>query len=152
MNRLARLEYRLLDEANGFPLLFYYDHIDKDEVSLRFACDYLVKGHIVYEKTSCAIEPNCYVIYVKRSTEEQAVDYVHHAAKRWGSIQIELRHFKEGTADYPLVHTYYFKDDDDALLHLQSDYLLLNGMEWEKTSAEVDEDRHVYIYYAQPTA
>lgn len=149
---MARLEYRLLDEAKGYPVLFTYDHIDKDEVSLRFACDYLVKEHMVYEKTSCAIEAGCYVIYVKSSTEEHAVDYVQMAAARWGNVQIELREFHEGAKPYPLVHTYYFKDDDDALLHLQSDYLYLNGREWEKTSAEVDEDRRVYIYYALPIA
>lgn len=148
---MARLEYRWLDEKNGYPVLFYYDHIDKDEVSLRFACDYLVKGHVVYEKTSCAVEPGCYVIYVKRSTDETAVDYAHTASTRWGSIQLELREYKEGTMNYPLVHTYYFKDDDEALLHLQSDYLVLDGREWEKTSAEVDEDRRVYVYYARPT-
>lgn len=148
---MARLEYRLLDEAKGYPLLFYYDPIDKDEISLRFACDYLVKGHVVYEKTSCAIEPGCYVIYVKRSTEEQAVDYTHTAARRWDSIQMELREFSAEAPVYPLVHTYYFKDDDDALLHLQSDYLTYQGREWEKTSAEVDEDRRLYIYYAQLT-
>ena len=146
---MARLEYRLLDEENGYPLLFYYDPIDRDEVSLRFACDYLVKGHVVYEKTSCAIEPHSYVIYVKRSAEEQAVDYAQEAVKRWGRIQVELREYKDGTANYPLVHTFSFKEDDDALLHLQSDYLFVNGTEWEKTSAEVDEDRHVYIYYAR---
>ncbi|RNB70264.1 hypothetical protein [Brevibacillus panacihumi] len=146
---MARLEYRLLDEAKGYPLLFYYDPIDKDEISLRFACDYLVKGHVVYEKTSCAIEPGCYVIYVKHSTEEQAVDYTHTAVRRWDSIQMELREFSAEATVYPLVHTYYFKDDDDALLHLQSDYLIHQGREWEKTSTEVDEDRHLYIYYAQ---
>lgn len=148
---MARLEYRLLDEAKGYPVLFYYDRVNKDEVSLRFACDYLVKGHIVYEKTSCAIESGCYVIYVKPSVEEHAVDYMEAVSARWGSIQIEMREYKEDARLYPLVHTFYFKDDDDALLHLQSDYLNLNGREWEKTSTEVDEDRHVYVYYAKPT-
>jgi hypothetical protein len=149
---VVRLEYRLLDEANGYPVLFYYDRIGKDEVSLRFACDYLVKGHVVYEKTSCAVEPGCYVIYVKRSTEEQAVDYEKTEAARWGSIQIELREYRDGVSVYPLVHTYYFKDDDDALLHLQSDYLYVDGREWEKTSTEVDEDRRVYVFYALPAS
>jgi len=147
---MARMEYRLLDEARGYPVLFYYDNVNKDEVSLRFACDYLVKGHVVYEKTSCAIENGTYVIYVKRSTEEQAVDYAEAVSARWGSIQIEMREYQENARVYPLVHTFYFKDDDDALLHLQSDYLYVNGREWEKTSAEVDEDRQVYVYYAKP--
>ncbi|EMT53277.1 MULTISPECIES: hypothetical protein [Brevibacillus] len=149
---MARLEYRLLDEEKDYPVLYYYDGIDKDEISLRFACDYLVKGHVVFEKTSCATEPGCYVIYVRYSAEEQAVDYVDTAAARWGSIQIELREYKEGTNVYPLIHTYSFKDDDDVLLLLQSDYITLNGREWEKTSAEVDEDRRVYVYYARPSA
>jgi hypothetical protein len=146
------LEYRLLDEANGFPVLYVYDRIDKDEISLRFACDYLVKGHVVYEKTSCAVEPGCHVIYVKRSTEEQAVDYRERPPVRWGHIQIELREFQEGRLVYPLIHTFAYKDDDDALLMLQSDYIYWNGREWEKTSAETDEDRGIYIYYAMPTA
>lgn len=80
------------------------------------------------------------------------MDYVDTAAARWGSTQIELREYKEGTNVYPLIHTYSFKDDDDVLLLLQSDYITLNGREWEKTSAEVDEDRRVYVYYARPSA
>jgi hypothetical protein len=147
---LVRLEYRLLDEANHFPVLYHYSSIDKDEVSLRFACDYLVKGHMVYEKTSCAVEPDCYVIYVKPSAEEQAVDYEHTEVERLGKIRLELREYREGTFRYPLIHTYYFADDDDVLLHLQSDYLYLSGHEWEKMSTEVDEDRKVYVYYAKP--
>ncbi|WP_134685963.1 hypothetical protein [Brevibacillus migulae] len=148
---MARLEYRKLDEANHFPVLYYYDHIDKDEISLRFACDYFVKGREVYEKTSTAIEPHAYVIYVKRSEEEQAVTYTDAAGLRWGRVQIEVREYRENTAHYPLVHLYQFTEDDDALLLLQSDYITLGGKEWEKTSTEVDEDRKVYVYYAKPT-
>lgn len=148
---MARLEYRLLDETRGFPVLYYYDFIDKDEVSLRFACDYLVKDRCVYEKTSCAIEGNKYVIYVRVAEEEQVVEPGSVLHGLWGGIRIELREYREGTAHYPLVHVFEFQDDDDALLHLQSDYLFANGREWAKTSAEVDEDRKVYVYYAQPT-
>jgi hypothetical protein len=147
---MARLEYRLLDEGRGFPVLYYYDLIDKDEISLRFACDYFVKDRVVYEKTSCAIELPNYVIYVKPAEDEQVVDPGVLSAPRWGGIRIEVREFREGTSHYPVVHTYDFRDDDDALLHLQSDYLYLYGKEWEKTSTEVDEDRKVYVYYAKP--
>ncbi|MEF3305276.1 hypothetical protein [Paenibacillus sp. GYB003] len=147
---MARLEYRLFDEERGFPLLYYYDFIDKDEVSLRFACDYLVKDRVVYEKTSCAIEPRAYVIYVKTAEDEQALASGTELPGYRGGIRIELRHFREEAAQYPVVHVFQFRDDDDALLHLQSDYLQWNGVEWEKTSAEVDEDRKVYVYYASP--
>ncbi|GAX91299.1 hypothetical protein [Effusibacillus lacus] len=148
---MPRLEYRLLDEDKGFPVLYYYDMIDKDEISLRFACDYFVKDKVVYEKTSCAIELPNYIIYVKPAEDEQVVDPGVLSAPRWGGIRIEVREFREGTAFYPIIHTYDFLDDDDALLHLQSDYLYLYGREWMKTSTEVDEDRKVYVFYAQPT-
>lgn len=145
---MARLEYRRFDEENGFPLLYYYDFIDKDEISLRFACDYLVKDGVVYEKTSCAIEPRAYVIYVKTAEEEQASAGGAELYGYRGGIRIELREYIEHTSRYPVVHVFQFQDDDDALLHLQSDYLWWDGTEWEKTSAEVDEDRKVYVYYA----
>lgn len=147
---MARLEYRLLDEPGGFPLLYMYDRIDKDEVSLRFACDYLVKDRTVYEKTSCAIEPGTYVIYVKVAEDEEAAVSEMAPPDYGGGIRVELREFKRWASHYPVVHVFRFRDDDDALLHLQSDYLTWEGVEWAKTSTEVDEDRRVYVYYAEP--
>ncbi|RNB89586.1 hypothetical protein EDM56_10370 [Brevibacillus fluminis] len=145
---MACLEYRLLDEHRHFPVLYYYPMIDKDEVSLRFACDYLVKDRKVFEKTSCAIEENTYVIYVKPADDEDA--YVPNAksAAHERDIVMEVREFHEDYSSYPVIGTYRFHDDDDALLHLQSDYLYLNGREWAKSSTEIDEDRMVYVYYA----
>ncbi|CEH31390.1 Uncharacterized protein BN1090_A2_03865 [Aneurinibacillus migulanus] len=147
-----RLEYRRLDEGNGFPVLYYYDFIDKDEVALRFACDYFVKDGLVYEKTSCAIETSCYVIYVQVAEDERVLESAKPVARQKPGIMMEVREFKEDTAHYPVVCTYTFQDDDDAILYLQSQFLYLYGREWEKTSTEIDEDRGVYVYYAQPTA
>ncbi len=147
---MSRLEYRLFNEAAGFPVLYYYNHIDQDEVSLRFACDYFVKDRVVYEKTSCAIEHRAYVIYVQRCEEEQVINGQPRGISLWGGIKLEVREFREGTANYPIVTTLEFHDDDNVLLHLQADYLELGGREWAKTSCEVDEDRKVYVYYARP--
>ncbi|MFT9849227.1 hypothetical protein [Aneurinibacillus sp. REN35] len=150
---MARLEYRKLDEANGFPVLYYYDLIDKDEISLRFACDYFIKDGTVYEKTSCAIESSCYVIYVQIAEDERVVEQPAAPPRRRSlGIMMEVREFKEDTIHYPVVCTYTFKDDDDAILYLQSQFLYIYNREWEKTSTEIDEDRGVYVYYAQPTA
>ncbi|MGE5701287.1 MAG: hypothetical protein ACM32O_02055 [Clostridia bacterium] len=145
---MARLEYRLLDEQSRFPVLYFYPLIDKDEVSLRFACDYFVKDGKVYEKTSCAIEHSTYVIYVKLSVDEQAYIGQPQPIGSHGDITIELRQYQEDASHYPVITTFRFHDDDDALLHLQSDYLTVDGREWEKTSTEIDEDRKVYVYYA----
>jgi len=148
---LPRLEYRLLDEEKGYPVLYYYNGIDKEEISLRFACDYFVKDQHVYEKTSCAVEDGTYVIYIRRAEDEKVLDDQLVFAPDWRGIRLEVRHFREGTAHYPVVHTFYFHSDEDALLHLQSDLFYIGGREWQKTSAEVDENRKVYVIYAEPT-
>ena len=112
--------------------------------------DYLVKDQHVYEKMSCALEIGTYVIYVRRAEDEQVLDSQLVFAPDWEGIRMEVRHFREGTAHYPVVHTFHFHSDEDALLHLQCDFLFIDGQEWQKTSAEVDENRRVYVIYAQP--
>ncbi|MCI3927181.1 hypothetical protein MO973_44115 [Paenibacillus sp. TRM 82003] len=146
---MTRLEYRADDVAAGHPLLYVYNHINKDEVSMRFACDYFVKDGVVYEKMSCAFERGIYVIYVRSATEENA--YVPDGSASTalgGGIKVELREFSEEASAYPLLHTFRYADDDDALLTLQMDALEWNGFRWTKSSTEVDEDRGVYVYYA----
>lgn len=150
---MARLEYRANDESRKFPILYYYDSIDPDEVSMRFACDYFVKNRIVYEKLACSVlHRHHYVIYVKPAEDEQVVDSGSLPVPRWSGIRMEVREYREGIAIYPVVHTFDFHDDDQALLHLQADLLQVHGREWRKTSTEIDEDRQVYVFYAQPTA
>lgn len=148
---MARLEYRLFDEASGFPVLYSYDNISKAEISLRFACDYFVKDHKVYETTSCAVESFNHVIYVVHNCEEKVVEPGLVFSPNWQGIRMEVRHYQETASSHPIIHTYHFHDPEDALLHLMSHFLYHQGRHWKKTSAEVDENRKVYVYYAQPT-
>ncbi|MBA4495345.1 hypothetical protein ACFO25_01025 [Paenactinomyces guangxiensis] len=149
---MARLEYRLLDEANGFPLLYTYENISKEEIALRFACDYFVKDHKVFEKTSCAVESLTHIIYVVRNYEEKVTEPGIRFAPQWKGIRMEVRHLQEETNQYPIIHTYHFHQYQDALLYLMSHFLYFDGKEWEKTSTEVDENRKVYVCYAQPAS
>ncbi|TLS49441.1 hypothetical protein FE782_25335 [Paenibacillus antri] len=145
----ARLEYRLADAAGGHPLLYVYNRIDKDEISLRFACDYFVKDGVVYEKLSAALQRGLYVVYVRSATEENAaVPDATGAIALGGGIRVEFREYAEEAETYPLLHTFRYADDDDALLLLQSDAVDWNGFSWNRSSTEVDEDRGVYVYYA----
>ncbi|MGX9708330.1 hypothetical protein CLV36_102107 [Laceyella sediminis] len=148
---MVRLEYRLCDEKQGFPGLFGYSSLSNGEVLMRFACDYLVKGTRVYEKTSTAIEGDLYVIYVIESPDEDEAPSGPVFMPDWVGICMEVRHFREGMDDYPLVHRLRFYDPQEALLHLLGDYLMIGDQEWEKTSTEVDENRKVYVIYAKPT-
>ena len=146
---LHRLEYRLLDEAKGYPCLYYYDNISREEISVRFACDYFIKDGVVYEKTSCSIEPLLvYVIYIKESVDESAISYgnIHQ-----GNILVEIREFKEYAKEYPLLTSFQFNDYADLILQLQADYMMVNGREYEKSSAEIDEDSKRFLIYVTPS-
>jgi len=145
---VARLEYKLYEKGGQFPLLYYYDRIERDEAALRFACDYLVKDGTVYEKTSCAVEDSCYIIYVKRAEDERTMPWGRPQTGTMRGLTLELREYKEFGADYRLVHTFVLPDSLEAVLYLQANYLYVDGKEWNKMSVEVDEDRETFVYYA----
>ncbi|TCS95661.1 hypothetical protein [Hazenella coriacea] len=149
---MPKLEYRLLDELNQFPLVSQYRDISKAEISLRFCCDYFVKGRKVYQKTSSACTmDDTYVIYVVEDPEEQVEDQGLVFLPDWIGIRVEVRQYHEEQSNYPVVLKKHFHDFQDSLLFLMSHFVEINGLEWEKTSTEVDENRKVYVYYAQPT-
>ncbi|NOU95196.1 hypothetical protein GC093_18495 [Paenibacillus sp. LMG 31456] len=145
---MPRLEYRLYGEDSGFPLLYYYDSVEREEIALRFACDYLVKESEVYEKTSNAVEEACYVIYVKRADDERVMSWKKPDSGRTSGLRMELREYRELGANYRLVHTYNFQDNLAAMLHLEANFLYVDGQEWYRTSTEIDEDRETFVFYA----
>ncbi|WP_425804044.1 hypothetical protein [Desulfitobacterium sp. Sab5] len=147
---MAQLEYRLLDEEKGFPALFAYESIPKEEVIARCLCDYFVKEGIVYERTSAANEEFLQVIYVKpiedkpnRSTPGQT--------SGMGYILLELREYIDEAESYPVLKTLEFGNLQDLLLYAVSEYINFQDLEWEKTSFEIDEDRQVFSLYMKKT-
>lgn len=148
---MARLEYRLFDESKNFPLRYYYDNIDATEIAIRFVCDYFIKDGITYEKTSCAAETPTYKIYVQ---EAQQQDWLENSPpiKTSNKLRVELRQYVENAAYFPLIHVFEMTNNIEMLLFLQSDYVYWLGQEWQKTSAEIDEDSKIYVYYAEQTS
>jgi hypothetical protein len=147
---VAKLEYRLLDEIQGYPVLYYYDFIKPEEIAARFACDYFVKEGIVYEKTSCAIEPGLNVIYVEIAADETVFSGNPRSSVGMGFIVLELREYRE-LEIHPLIITIECPNLIELLLYLQSDYITISGVEWEKSSTEIDEERQVYVLYLKKT-
>jgi len=147
---LSRLEYRLLDEKNNYPVLYVFQDIDEMEIAARFTCDYFVKNGALYEKASCAMEVLVYVIYVNE-IDDDVTAYDDNIRKNGKRIRLEMRRFIEEAEMYPLLFTYELRENKDLLLYLQSDFFIWSGEEWEKTSSEIDEDRKVYVLYAKPT-
>lgn len=147
-NDIVQLEYRLFDEQKNFPALYHFKSIAKEEVNVRFLCDYLVKDGVVYEKTSNAIEPSLYVIYVKLSKDEKPLLNNRLSSGERVYIFLEIREFNEDFSEYPVISNLEFNNLTDLALFGQCNYFMLDNIEWEKTSFEVDEDRQKYVIYA----
>jgi hypothetical protein len=145
---VARLEYRLLEESLGYPVVYFYENIDTGEIAARFACDKFIKGGIVYEKTSCAIETMCYILYVQESGKAQnpTGEGVLPADAK---VRIEVRQDGESSSPGLIIESFEFDDSIDVLLHLQCDYHYWLGEEWLRTMTVLDEDRKVYVCYAK---
>lgn len=143
---MAQLEYRLLDKENGFPALYGYEHIQKEEVIARCLCDYFIKEGIVYELTSAAKEEFLQVIYVKK-VEDNPHPQTPRQITGMGFILLELREFQEEADSYPVMKTLEFGNIQDLLLYAISQYINFQNGEWEKTSFEIDEDRQVFSLY-----
>ena len=148
---MAKLEYRLFDEENGYPALYHYDSIPRDEIVTRFLCDYFIKDGVVYEKTSNAIEQPLHVIYVKRADDEIPIPIPmnRRSTVGMGFIVLEVREYREDAKEYPIIQNLELSDLTDMAIIGQCNYLTLEGVEWEQTSLEVDEDRQTYVLYVK---
>jgi len=144
---MARLEYRVADADQSFPLLYYYEDIGIAEIAVRFTCDYFVKNGVTYAKTSCAALPPIYTIYIKKTEQQNWLDNPP-PLKASKGLKLELRQFLDNAAYFPEIHVFEVSNNMELLLLLKSDYIYWLGQEWQKTSSEIDEDRKVYVYYA----
>ncbi len=146
---MAKLEYRLLDEDGGYPVLYSYDGIDSGEIAARFLCDKFIKNGQVYTKTSAAIEPLTYVVYLEpASPAENAGTPVPAAGP---GVLLEIRQDWEGDNPGLIIESRQLTDAIDIVLHLGSDYFFWLGDEWLKTMTVLDEDRQAYVLYAKKT-
>ena len=142
MKKSYKLEYRLNDERNSYPALFHYEFAEPSEIFCRRLCDYFIKNKEVYHQTSSSLEDEYYVIYVEKDDEEHIFDHAMH----YTHITLEVRDFKEYN-DSPLIFTYDLYSHEEALSLIGNDYLWIQDQEYEKISAEIDEDRSTYVLY-----
>ena len=148
---MPRFEYRLSDAAQEYPVLFFYEAMDDLEIAMRFACDYFVKEGKTWLRTASAVEASQFVLYVEAVAEDAAEDGNETKPVLAGGIAVEVREYREGAAEYPLIHQFGFTSQSQALAYLLADTMILFGQEWEKTSTEIDEDRQAYVYYCRKT-
>lgn len=146
---MPRFEYRLNDAAREYPVLYFYESMDDLEIAMRFTCDYFVKEGKTWLKTASAVETSQFVMYVETVNEDAAEMGNVTKPALIGGIAVEVREYREGAAEYPLIHQFGFNSQTQALAYLLADTMMLFGQEWEKTSTEIDEDRQAYVYYCR---
>ncbi|MBM7603813.1 hypothetical protein JOC75_001786 [Metabacillus crassostreae] len=146
MKKSYKLEYRTNDERNNYPALYHYDFADPFEIYCRRYCDFFIKEKQVYKQTSSSLEEEYYVIYVEKETEE----YIFEDAENYSHVTLEVRDYKEYNVS-PLIFTYDLYSHEEVLSLIGNDYLWIENEEYEKISAEIDEDRSTYVLYMTKT-
>ncbi|WP_394191140.1 hypothetical protein [Paenisporosarcina quisquiliarum] len=139
----ASLEYRLYKGLHSFEPLFHYDSIELDQILTRRECEFFVKDGITYQQTSSAIEENLHLIYVKKVEESEKEKEVFNLN---GRLTLEIREFNL-RENHPIIQKHEFDQHLEILSQIGSVYLYFDQMEWERDSAEIDEDRLVYVLY-----
>jgi hypothetical protein len=142
---MPRLEYRL--QNNPAELICHYDDIAVGELLLRNDSDWFVREGTIYERQRTEKRDDVHLIYVTLSDE--AAEPSEPAADNAQAFVVEIRQFEEGLTDYPLLHQQHCDSLLDVLLLLQTETITLNGQKWNKSSFELNEDRKMFVYYAQ---
>ncbi|WP_068982913.1 MULTISPECIES: hypothetical protein [Lysinibacillus] len=142
----AMLEYRLQKEKDKFEPIYYYTNIDLPQILTRRECEFFIKEGKTYKQLSSAIEGELFVIYVQLY-EETPIEMPEHLHE---GIKLEIRELN-AYKNYPLITFEYMTNHLDILSIIGSIYTYIEGKEWERDSAEIDEDQGVYVLYVKPT-
>jgi hypothetical protein len=140
------LEYRLQKRKDEFEPIYHYPQIELPQILARRECEFFIKDGITYKQLSSAIEEKVFVIYVEIYEEDpiEEPDFIGE------SLKLEIREYN-ALKDYPLIKTEWPTDHLEVLSKIGSIYTYHDGKEWERDSAEIDEDRKTYVLYVTPT-
>ena len=141
------LEYRLWKGDEQFTPLYYYEHIELEQIMARRECEFYVKNGVTYKQVSSALEGDLCVIYVQ-IYEEGPIETVNGSNK--DDLTLEIRELNE-LKGHPLVNTLHFRTHLEILNVIGSTFTFIHEREWLRDSAELDEDRMVYVLYGTPT-
>ena len=141
------LEYRLWEGNEQYTPLYYYENIDLEQILARRECEFFVKNGVTYKQVSSALEGNICIIYVE-IFEEGPIESIYLSSHN--DITLEIRELNV-LKNHPLVKTLQFERHIDILTVIGSALTFVDEKEWLRDSAELDEDRMVYVLYGTPT-
>lgn len=140
------LEYRLADSERNYPSIYHVSDIDSMEIFCRRNCEYFTLNGKVYENVGSAMEPTKYVIYLQEVSNEKP----NPKAPILRKLGVEVRLFSEDGVyrelDFLDCYTHQM-----VLGYLDNTYIYLGKTEYERTSAELDQDRRTFVMYVKPT-
>jgi hypothetical protein len=140
------LEYRLLKGLNSFEPIFHYPDIELEQILARRECEFFVKDGVTYKQISSAKEGSLFLIYVEIYEEEPVTDPLFPPQ----GLMLEIRDL-DSRGNHPILKQEKYEDHLDVLSMIGSVYTYIDGAEYERDSAEIDEDRSVYILYVKAT-
>jgi hypothetical protein len=144
-----KLEYRLDDETQNYPALWYYADITAAEATARMTCEFFVKAGETYAVSATTMDPDgTAVLYVKKEMYPNEGEERH-----FSHIGFEVRELRGRGSG--LLETKELWEHEEVLTTLHSDFIYIhqNGkfLEFALDSREIDEDRRCYIYYGNFT-
>ncbi|OXS60841.1 hypothetical protein B0G93_107122 [Bacillus sp. V-88] len=140
------LEYRLRKGNDTFEAIYHYRDIELEQILARRECEFFVKEGITYRQLSSAIEGDLFIIYVETYEEEPLNDPLFPPE----GLVLEIRELNQ-RKNNPILKIEHHDYHLDILSVIGSVYYYIDEVEWERDSAEIDEDRYVYILYVKAT-
>ncbi|WP_338449352.1 hypothetical protein R4Z09_24720 [Niallia oryzisoli] len=140
------LEYRLRKGNDHYVPIYHYREIELEQILARRECEFFVKDGVTYKQLSSAIEDELFIIYVEIYEEGPPEP----AILTQDGILLEIREWN-AIKGHPLIMSEYVTNHLDVLSTIGSVYTYHQWKEWERDSAEIDEDRKAYVLYVTPT-
>jgi len=142
----AVLEYRLQKGMGNFVPIYHYPNIELQQILARRECEFFIKEGVTYKQLSSAIEGELFVIYVELY-ENKPLELEYQVQD---GIKLEVRELNS-RRNYPILISEYVSNHLDVLSVIGNVFTYIDVNEWVRDSAEIDEDREVYVLYVTPT-
>ncbi|WP_276531234.1 RNA helicase [Fictibacillus nanhaiensis] len=141
------LTYYIEKTAGYEPFLTYKipENMHNDEKYARQLCEFFVTGHKEYELQSNEMKGSEEILIVKE--KGPARRFSDEPSYKGRGIFLEFRQYNS-TGDMPLLHVQALNSHWDVMRYLLKDVVEIPRQgQFLRDSAEIDEDRSVYVMY-----
>ncbi|WP_246625005.1 RNA helicase [Fictibacillus nanhaiensis] len=137
-----------IEKVDGYePFLTYKipDNMHNDEKYARQLCEFFVSGQKEYELQSNEMMDDEEILIVKEIGPVKK--FSEESSYKGRGIFIEFRQYNN-TGDMPLLHVQAMNSHWDVIRYLLKDVVHIPRQgQFQRDSAEIDEDRAVYVIY-----